>query len=44
VLESSINRYGNPEHWAKMSAKLKLLSEEDANASALGSEQFRPGL
>ena len=29
VLESSINRYGNPEHWAKMSAKLKLLSEED---------------
>ena len=32
VLESSINRYGNPEHWAKMSAKLKLLSE------------FRPGL
>ena len=29
VLESSINRYGNPEHWAKMSTKLKLLSEED---------------
>ena len=22
VLESSINRYGNAEHWAKMSAKL----------------------
>ena len=29
VLESSINRYGNLDHWAKMSAKLKLLSEED---------------
>ena len=29
VLESSINRYGNAEHWAKMSTKLKLLSEED---------------
>lgn len=29
VLESSINRYGTPEHWAKISAKLKLLSEED---------------
>ena len=29
VLESSINRYGNPDHWAKISAKLKLLSEED---------------
>ena len=29
VLESSINRYGNPEHWGKISAKFKLLSEED---------------
>lgn len=29
VLESSINRFGNPDHWAKMSTKLKLLSEED---------------
>ncbi|MFK7606186.1 MULTISPECIES: heavy metal sensor histidine kinase [unclassified Pseudomonas] len=29
VLESSINRFGNPDHWAKISAKLKLLSEED---------------
>lgn len=29
VLESSINRYGNPEHWAKMTSKLKLLTEED---------------
>ncbi|MES2872018.1 MAG: heavy metal sensor histidine kinase [Pseudomonadota bacterium] len=29
VLESSINRYGTPEHWAKISTKLKLLSEED---------------
>lgn len=29
VLESSINRYGTPEHWAKIGAKLKLLSEED---------------
>ncbi len=29
VLESSVNRYGTPEHWAKISAKLKLLSEED---------------
>ena len=29
VLESSINRFGNPEHWGKISAKLKLLSEED---------------
>ena len=29
VLESSINRFGNPDHWAKISAKLTLLSEED---------------
>ncbi len=29
VLESSINRFGNPDHWAKISAKLKLLTEED---------------
>lgn len=29
VLESALNRYGNPEHWAKINAKLKLLSEED---------------
>ena len=29
VLESALTRYGTPEHWAKVSAKLKLLSEED---------------
>ncbi|SEJ31655.1 heavy metal sensor histidine kinase [Pseudomonas sp. NFR16] len=29
VLESAVQRYGNPEHWAKINAKLKLLSEED---------------
>nr|WP_284450188.1 heavy metal sensor histidine kinase [Pseudomonas protegens] len=29
VLESALNRYGTPEHWAKINAKLKLLSEED---------------
>lgn len=29
VLESAITRYGNPEHWAKINAKLKQLGEED---------------
>ncbi|WP_017904850.1 heavy metal sensor histidine kinase [Pseudomonas asplenii] len=29
VLESSINRFGNPDHWGKFSAKLKQLGEED---------------
>ena len=29
VLESSINRFGTPEHWAKIRSKLKLLGEED---------------
>lgn len=29
VLESAVQRYGNPEHWAKINAKLRLLSEED---------------
>jgi two-component system heavy metal sensor histidine kinase CusS len=29
VLESALNRYGTPEHWAKINAKLKLLGEED---------------
>ncbi|MFF7707144.1 heavy metal sensor histidine kinase [Pseudomonas sp. NPDC007930] len=29
VLESSINRFGNPEHWARFSSKLNLLHEED---------------
>ncbi|MGC5703676.1 heavy metal sensor histidine kinase [Pseudomonas sp. NFXW11] len=29
VLESALTRYGNPEHWGKISAKLKLLGEED---------------
>lgn len=29
VLESALNRYGTPEHWAKINAKLQLLSEED---------------
>jgi len=29
VLESAVTRFGTPEHWAKISAKLKLLSEED---------------
>ena len=29
VLESSINRFGNPDHWAKITSKLTLLSEED---------------
>ncbi|KAF1026616.1 MAG: Sensor kinase CusS [Pseudomonas sp.] len=29
VLESSISRFGTPDHWAKITAKLKLLSEED---------------
>lgn len=29
VLESALTRYGTPEHWAKISNKLTLLSEED---------------
>jgi two-component system heavy metal sensor histidine kinase CusS len=29
VLESAVTRFGNPEHWAKINAKLRLLSEED---------------
>ncbi|MGA9221479.1 MAG: two-component sensor histidine kinase, partial [Pseudomonas graminis] len=29
VLESAVQRYGTPEHWAKINAKLRLLSEED---------------
>ncbi|MFV3403685.1 heavy metal sensor histidine kinase [Pseudomonas sp. NY15463] len=29
VLESALNRYGTPEHWAKIRTKLNLLSEED---------------
>ncbi|AJO80488.1 heavy metal sensor histidine kinase [Pseudomonas chlororaphis] len=29
VLESALTRFGNPEHWAKIHNKLKLLSEED---------------
>ncbi len=29
VLESSINRFGTPDHWSKFSAKLKQLGEED---------------
>ncbi len=29
VLESAVNRYGTPEHWAKIKNKLTLLSEED---------------
>jgi two-component system heavy metal sensor histidine kinase CusS len=29
VLESALNRYGTPEHWAKITAKLNLLGEED---------------
>ncbi|WP_194789946.1 heavy metal sensor histidine kinase [Pseudomonas sp. UFMG81] len=29
VLESALNRYGTPEHWAKINSKLNLLGEED---------------
>jgi two-component system heavy metal sensor histidine kinase CusS len=29
VLESALNRFGTPEHWLKINAKLKLLGEED---------------
>jgi len=29
VLESSVKRFGTPEHWTKIKAKLKLLAEED---------------
>ncbi len=29
VLESTLARFGTPEHWAKINSKLKLLSEED---------------
>ena len=29
VLESSVGRFGTPDHWAKITTKLKLLSEED---------------
>jgi two-component system heavy metal sensor histidine kinase CusS len=29
VLESAVNRFGNPEHWTRIKAKLRLLSEED---------------
>lgn len=30
VLDSALNRLGTPEHWAKISAKLTLLREEDS--------------
>ncbi|MFJ4141389.1 heavy metal sensor histidine kinase [Pseudomonas sp. NPDC089734] len=29
VLESAVNRFGNPEHWLRIKNKLTLLSEED---------------
>lgn len=29
VLESALNRFGTPEHWLKINAKLKLLGEEE---------------
>lgn len=29
VLESAVNRFGNPEHWGKIKNRLTLLSEED---------------
>nr|WP_218169341.1 heavy metal sensor histidine kinase [Pseudomonas gingeri] len=29
VLESSLNRFGTPDHWVKINAKLKQLGEED---------------
>ncbi|WP_085584869.1 MULTISPECIES: heavy metal sensor histidine kinase [unclassified Pseudomonas] len=29
VLESALNRFGTPEHWVKINAKLNLLGEED---------------
>jgi two-component system heavy metal sensor histidine kinase CusS len=33
VLESALNRFGTPEHWVKINAKLKLLGEEDKRIS-----------
>jgi hypothetical protein len=35
VLESTVNRYGTPEHWVKINNKLKLLGEE-TSASVSG--------
>ena len=33
VLESTVGRYGTPEHWVKINNKLKLLGEEDKRIS-----------
>ncbi|MGH8376105.1 MAG: two-component sensor histidine kinase, partial [Pseudomonas sp.] len=33
VLESTVGRYGTPEHWVKINNKLNLLSEEDKRIS-----------
>ena len=40
MLESSINRFGNPDHWAKITSKFTLLSEEDKRIRfwAIGSD------
>jgi two-component system heavy metal sensor histidine kinase CusS len=35
VLESALNRYGTPEHWVKINAKLKLLAKK-TSASVSG--------
>lgn len=46
VLESTVGRYGTPEHWVKINNKLKLLGEEDKRISfwiSSGNPQYEYG-
>jgi len=46
VLESTVGRYGTPEHWVKINSKLKLLGEEDKRISfwiSSGDPQYEYG-
>ncbi|MFG6205557.1 heavy metal sensor histidine kinase [Pseudomonas retamae] len=46
VLESTVGRYGTPEHWVKINNKLKLLGEEDKRISfwiTSGNPQYEYG-
>ncbi|MBN6773774.1 heavy metal sensor histidine kinase [Pseudomonas granadensis] len=46
VLESTVGRYGTPEHWVKINNKLKLLGEEDKRISfwiSSGKPQYEYG-
>lgn len=46
VLESTVGRYGTPEHWVKINNKLKLLGEEDKRISfwiSSGDPQYEYG-